>query len=79
MFFLTWVLFATLYVAYGEWNRFRFNVYEAAYNRGKTETVQQVILEAQKCQPFPVVAGEAKTTLISLECAAVAPAKGAKK
>lgn len=74
-FILLWFIFATLYVLYGEWNRFQRTVYQAAYNRGQTDAVAQVIGEAQKCQPFPIYLGEAKVTLMSLECAAAAQEK----
>lgn len=66
--FVIWVIFATLYVGYNEYRRVQVMVAQRAYNTGMRDAVTQLIIEAQKCQPIPVTAGEQKATLISLEC-----------
>ncbi len=65
---LVWLIFATLYVFYGEYNRLSKFVANRAYNAGLQEAVTQIITESQKCQPIPVNVGELQATLINLEC-----------
>jgi len=73
---LVWFVFATLYVFYGEYNRLGTFVSQQAYNsgiqeaytKGITDSVVQLMQEAQKCQPIPVTAGDQQVNLISLEC-----------
>ena len=65
---LIWLIFATLYVVYGEYNRLNNYVAARAYNAGLQEAVTQIITESKKCQPIPVNVGELQATLINLEC-----------
>lgn len=65
---VVWLLFATAYVLYGEWGRFKRDVMERYYVSGRTDAITQVIQEAATCKAFPVSAGDAKVTLISVEC-----------
>ena len=59
-----WLVFATLYVVYGEYRRLNNFVYQ----RGLTDAVVQVIKQAQECQPFPVTFGDQGVQLINLKC-----------
>ena len=72
---LVWLVFSVLYVAFGEYNRLKNGVYNMGYERGQMDTVANVIVEAQKCQPFPVTLDKAQTTLVSLECLQAAQAE----
>jgi hypothetical protein len=65
---IVWLIFATLYVVYGEYNRLSKFVANRAYNAGLQEAVTQIITESKKCQPIPVNVGELQATLINLEC-----------
>lgn len=63
-----WIIFATLYVIYGEYNRLANYVAQRAYNAGVSSAVSQIITESQKCQPVPVNVGDSKASLINLDC-----------
>lgn len=65
---LVWIVFASVYVVVGEYNRVNNFIAKIAYNQGMTNAVVQVIQQASTCQPVPVSAGNAKLTLISVEC-----------
>jgi hypothetical protein len=66
--FILWIIFATVYVIVGEYNRLNNFVAQRAYNQGITDAVSQIITESQKCQPVPVNVGEMKANLINLDC-----------
>ena len=68
IFVAIWIIFATLYVFIGEYNRIQLTVAKVAYNRGVSATIGKVMTEAVKCQPFPVTLDGKQVTLISLEC-----------
>ncbi|MBN2087304.1 hypothetical protein JW758_03070 [Candidatus Peregrinibacteria bacterium] len=65
---IVWLVFATLYVLYGEYNRLNNYVAARAYNAGISTAVTQIITESQKCQPVPVNVNELKASLVNLEC-----------
>ena len=65
---IVWLIFATLYVVYGEYNRLNNIVAARAYNAGISEAVTQIINESQKCQPVPINVGDMSATIINLEC-----------
>ena len=67
--FIIWIVFASLYVIYGEYNRLSNVVAKGAYNSGVSAAVGQLMNEAAKCQPFPVTLDGNKVTLMNLECA----------
>ena len=66
--FLAWVVFTTLYMAYGEWNRFKIGVMENSYQNGFKAAVAQVIETANQCQPFPVTLEGQAVNLMALHC-----------
>ena len=72
---IVWVIFASVYVVYGEYQRVQVMVAQRAYNTGLRDAVNQLIQQAQTCQPIPVNSGEANVTLISVDCLN-APADG---
>ena len=63
-----WIIFATIYVVYGEYNRLANFVAKRAYNQGLTDAVTELINQGTKCQPIPVNVDDRKATFISLEC-----------
>ena len=65
---IVWLIFASLYVVYGEYNRLNVLVAKRAYNNGRRDAVNQLIDEAQNCQPIPVTSGDRRVNLISIEC-----------
>ena len=65
---IVWIIFASLYVVYGEYTRLNVLVAKRAYNSGLRDAVNQLIDEAQSCQPIPVTSGDRRVDLISLEC-----------
>ena len=66
--FIIWVIFASLYVGYGEYQRVQVMVAQRAYNTGLRDAVNQLIQQAQTCQPIPVTSGEQRVDLIALDC-----------
>lgn len=65
---IIWIVFASLYVAYGEYKRLTVYVAQTSYTRGVTDSVAKLMQESQKCQPIPVTAGDQKIELIALNC-----------
>jgi len=65
---VVWLIFATLYVVYGEYSRLNNFVAARAYNAGISEAVSQIITESEKCQPVPINVGEMTATIMNLEC-----------
>ena len=63
-----WIVFASIYVVVGEYNRINRYVAQVAYNQGMSNAVVQLIQQASTCQTVPVSAGNAKMTLVSVEC-----------
>ncbi len=62
-----WLAVATVYVAYNEYVRLNLTVRQA-YNAGISNAVNQLINEAQKCEPVPVTANGRGVNLINVEC-----------
>lgn len=65
---IIWIIFASLYVVYGEYKRVQVLVAQRAYNSGLRDAVNQLIQQSQTCQPIPINSGEASVTLISVDC-----------
>jgi hypothetical protein len=65
---IIWVVFASVYVVYGEYTRVQVMVAQRSYNTGLRDAVNQLIQQAQTCQPIPVTSGEERVNLISLDC-----------
>ena len=65
---IVWIAFASLYVVYGEYTRLNVVVAQRSYNTGLRDAVNQLIQQAQTCQPIPVTSGDKSANLISLEC-----------
>lgn len=65
---IIWIIFASLYVVYGEYQRVQIMVAQRSYNAGLRDAVNQLIQQSQTCQPIPVNSGGASVNLISLDC-----------
>lgn len=66
--FIVWIIFASLYVVYGEYTRMKVMVAQRSYNKGIQDSVIQLMTEAAKCQPIPITAGGQSINLINLDC-----------
>jgi hypothetical protein len=65
---IVWIIFTTLYLIYGEYNRLANYVAKNAYNAGITTAVTQIIAESEKCQPVPINVDDKKATIINVSC-----------
>lgn len=66
---IVWLVFASLYVVYGEYQRLRVMVAQRAYNTGIRDAVNQLIQQSSDCsQPIPITADEKTVHLISIDC-----------
>jgi len=50
------------------WSDFKNVQLTQAYNQGRTDTINLLIQEAEKCQPFSVFSGEKEIQLIKTGC-----------
>ena len=76
---IVWIIFTTLYLIYGEYNRLTNYVAQRAYNQGITTAVTQMITESEKCQPVPINVDDKKATLINVDCLKQPAAEGTTK
>jgi len=68
LFVFLWIVFSITYIAWDLWSDFKNIQILNAYERGRTDTINQLIQEAEKCQPFPVFSAEKEIQLISMDC-----------
>lgn len=65
---LIWVVFSLVYILNDFWSDFKEKRLLQAYEQGRTDTINTVITEAEKCQPFSVFSGEKQIQLMNLGC-----------
>ena len=65
---LVWIVFSILYVGYTQYNYFRKYIADAAYQKGLSDAVVQVIQQAQKCEAFPISIDKQGVNLINVSC-----------
>lgn len=66
---ILWLVFATLYVVYGEYSRLNFFVAQNAYNAGIRDSVAQIMVEASDCeQAVPLTVDTETVEVISVAC-----------
>lgn len=65
---IVWIIFASLYVVYGEYQRVKVLVAQRAYNTGIRDSVIQLLEQSKTCQPIPVTSGEDRVELIAVNC-----------
>ena len=63
-----WTLFSAAYIMNDLWRDFKLTQLTVAYNQGRAETIQHLIQEASKCQPFNIYHEEQKVDLIAVQC-----------
>ena len=63
-----WTTFSMTYIVRDHWQDFKLTQLTVAYNQGRGETVQQLIQEPSKCQPFNIYNQEQKVDLIAVHC-----------
>lgn len=63
-----WVVFSIAYIANDIWSNYKDVQLVQAYNQGRADTVNTLIQEAEKCQPFSVFSGEKEVQLMNLGC-----------
>jgi hypothetical protein len=66
-----WIVFSLVYIFYDIWSDFKLKELNQAYQQGRVETINALITEAEKCQPFPVFSGEKQIQLIKTDCPAL--------
>ena len=65
---LLWFVVSLAYIGQDLWSDFKNQKLKEAYQAGQTDTVNALITEAEKCQPFMVYSGEKQVQLINLGC-----------
>jgi len=65
-----WLVFSIVYIASDIWNNYKKIQLTAAYNQGKTDTINALIKEADKCQPVSIFGEEKDIQLMNLNCPA---------
>lgn len=63
-----WTTFSMTYIVRDHWQDFQLTQLTVAYNQGRGETVQQLIQESAKCQPFNIYNEEQQVDLIAVQC-----------
>jgi hypothetical protein len=61
-----WIVFSLTYVVNDLINKYESK--EQAYRQGGIDTINLLIEEAEKCQPFSVYSQEKEIRLINLDC-----------
>ena len=67
---LAWLIFSLVYIGYDGWKDFRDQKLKQAYQNGYGSAVNDLIAEAEKCQPFVVFNTETKKEiqLMNIDC-----------
>jgi len=65
---IIWIVFASLYVVYGEYQRVQVMVAQRAYNSGLRDAAVQLIQQSQTCKAVPITVDGQTAQLINLEC-----------
>ncbi len=63
-----WVAFSLYYIGQDYWNKYQIDVVQSSYQKGYTDSINELIVEAKKCQPVTAYSGEEKIELISKDC-----------
>ena len=68
-----WVIFSVVYIINDIWSNYKNVQLVNAYNQGKADTINVLITEAEKCQPFSVFSEEKEIQLIKIGCPEASP------
>lgn len=63
-----WGIFAVWYIANDQWQDFKINENQQAYQLGRSDTIKAVIDEVSKCQQLPLSIDDKKANVVSIEC-----------
>jgi hypothetical protein len=63
-----WLVFSLGYIIWDIWSDFKINQITKAYQAGQTDTINQLIKEAELCQPFSVFNNEKQIQLLKTDC-----------
>jgi len=63
-----WIVFSIVYIINDIWSNFKNVQISNAYQQGRADTVNTLITEAEKCQPFSVFSAEKQVQLIKMGC-----------
>jgi len=65
---LLWIVFSLIYIPWSAWQNYKNIQMAGAYNQGILDLVNQLFLEAEKCQPIPITDGITELYLIDIAC-----------
>ena len=65
---LIWIVFSVLYIGYDLWQEIKQLPVEQAYSRGKTETINALVVSAQNCNAINVQSQTGVVQLVDVAC-----------
>ncbi len=63
-----WMVFSVVYIANDVWSRYKKVQLVQAYEQGRTDIINQLIREAEKCEPIPVFSEGKEINLLKIGC-----------
>ncbi len=63
-----WLLFSVYYVGQDFYGKYQTNVIQTSYQKGYTDAINALIIEAKKCQKVTAHSGDEKVELIWTNC-----------
>ncbi len=65
---IIWIIFSVGYIINDQWQDFRIEQIQVAYQKGASDSIRTIINESAKCQPIPLFDGSTKVNMIAVEC-----------
>ena len=65
---IIWIIFSAGYIIRDQWQSFKVEQLGQAYQQGIADSVNQLMTEAEKCEPVNVFNQEKEIQVISVEC-----------
>lgn len=65
---ITWMVFSTLYVIRGEYNRLTQYVYNSGLKSGIEQTATQIVEKSKNCQALPITVGDQTAQMVNVDC-----------
>lgn len=66
--FIVWLVFSTLYVIRGEYNRLTQYVYNSGLKSGIEQTASQIVEKSKNCQALPITVDGQTTQIVNVDC-----------
>ena len=63
-----WIVFSVAYIAWDIWSDFKNIQMFNAYEQGRIDTINTLLIEAEKCEPIPVTGTEKQISVIGVHC-----------